>query len=753
MIGNVDYILWKGKEITMKKKHLKSIVFVIITSIMVSNQFSMTSYAAYQNNIIQQMTITDENTPTPESITTETPTEAPEPTPTLTPTQTPEPSLVHVELKASPKKLIYMLGEKLDLEGLILEASYEDGKIKEVQPTSVSEIKQTLGKQEITVTFEDYEFKISITVTPAKVTNISLSSNGTKTITLEWKKANGAEQYEIYQYDTKTKKTVLIGTTEGLSWSITSLTSATQYQFQIKSIATITDETGETITLESELSDEFTAYTRPGTTQNLIEENQTDTTITLNWSKVTRAEGYHIYRYNATKKEYQLIGTTSSLTYTDRNLSSGTIYKYRVKAYVGTTDNTGGYSSLLTTGTVPAKTTIKSIKAGTKKVRIIWNKVSGANGYYIYYSTKENGEYEKGATIAGGSKTSYELVKLKNNTTYYFKISAYKNIGSVAKEGALSSAKEKQVIAAKKTSTKAISYRTWTQFKKSTAYKKYTIFRKSLVAKRTFVIPGLTNTNVGGFTSTSMCPQAICIAKDYMLLSAYDTAYEENSVIYVMDKQTRKYLTTIILPNKPHAGGLAYDGTYVWVSNGKKVGAISYATIEAAAKAKSTYKNVSYIATCAVLTQASFMTYYDGKLWVGEYSETNSKYVYGYELNVSNNTFTLEKKNSMQVPSRTQGITFLKDGKMVLSRSSQIYTWAKYYISRLEVYKPSKPSKTGSIKRNSLITAKTMPPMAEGIVSDGSYLYLAFESAVFSASNYPVDRICALKVSTITKKP
>lgn len=74
----------------------------------------------------------------------------------------------------------------------------------------------------------------------------------------------------------------------------------------------------------------------------------------------------------------------------------------------------------------PAK--VKSVKAIAKKtgknkknIKLSWKKVSGANGYQIYISTKKASGFKK---VADSAKTTYNLKKKKG--TYYVKICAYK---------------------------------------------------------------------------------------------------------------------------------------------------------------------------------------------------------------------------------------------------------------------------------------------------------------------------------------
>ncbi len=74
--------------------------------------------------------------------------------------------------------------------------------------------------------------------------------------------------------------------------------------------------------------------------------------------------------------------------------------------------------------------TAKNVKAkATKKgIQIKWKKVSGANGYYIYRSTKKNKGYKKIHTVTKGKTQSYVDKKARKGKTYYYKIKTYKKV-------------------------------------------------------------------------------------------------------------------------------------------------------------------------------------------------------------------------------------------------------------------------------------------------------------------------------------
>ena len=65
--------------------------------------------------------------------------------------------------------------------------------------------------------------------------------------------------------------------------------------------------------------------------------------------------------------------------------------------------------------------------------------------------------------------------------------------------------------------------RIYSDFTTSPAYKKYTVFANLYVANKAIPIPGLEHTDVNGADCTTMVPQGMCFAGDYLLLSAYDS--------------------------------------------------------------------------------------------------------------------------------------------------------------------------------------------------------------------------------------
>lgn len=392
-----------------------------------------------------------------------------------------------------------------------------------------------------------------------------------------------------------------------------------------------------------------------------------------------------------------------------------------------------------------------TVRGGSKRVRITWNAVAYADGYYIYSRPSTSASYTKAATIKNGATVTYTKTGLVQNTTYYFRVCAYREVNGVIVEGTLSTAASAKTAGVAATSKAAKKYGTKTLFKKSPAYKKYTKMRNSLSYTRSFAIPGMKTTNVAGFACTSMVPQAICYAGSYLLISAYDSKGVDYSVIYVVSKSAKSYITTIVLPSKAKIGGMAYDGTNIWVTKGSYAACFPYSYVTDAVNSGSAYKSLSaYSSVCKVDTSAGYMGYYNGTLWVGP-TKAASTTMYGYQINDVGTKLTLTRKYSMVMPSRTQGLTFNSDGTMIVTRSYRTKSSLSGYVSQVRTYVPSYGSAdaNGKILKNNALAVSKMPPLVEGVAVYGSYTYAVFSSSHYGSCKYPVDRVLALKTAKL----
>ncbi|WP_164489230.1 lectin like domain-containing protein [Ruminococcus sp. Marseille-P6503] len=160
----------------------------------------------------------------------------------------------------------------------------------------------------------------------------------------------------------------------------------------------------------------------------------TSDAVRINWNKVDNCTGYRIYRYNSSTKKWvniKTIGNSSTITYRDSGLKSGTQYKYKVKAYkkIDGVVYWGSASAVKNTATNPSAVSITSSSRTSSAIRINWNKTA-CDGYQVYRYDSSSKAYVRIATVSGSSVLTYKQTGLKKNTTYKYKVRAFKKDAS-----------------------------------------------------------------------------------------------------------------------------------------------------------------------------------------------------------------------------------------------------------------------------------------------------------------------------------
>ena len=553
-------------------------------------------------------------------------------------------------------------------------------------------------------------------------------------IDLTWDENISGDYYNLYRSVNDGPYELLLHTTK-TSYSDVNLDPGTICSYQITSV---NERTG----LESAKTDVLRCASRPTAATGVAISANTADSISLTWSENTTATGYLIYRKKGSGS-YVYITSTTTLSYTDNNLDSGTNYRYKLLSYTDTGDHPAlSYSNEAKTSTLPAKLAVKG-KSGFGKIRLSWTATTGASGYYIYQLIDDN--YQLIDTLEGKSNVSKIYENMNTGTSYYYTVRAYRNAFSQTFTGENSEQITVKPVKTKRTTTVPSYYKTKKTLLKSAAWDKITSVKKYANYDKCVTIPGIRSTNVAGFESTKMCPQAITFAGKYLLITAYDTYSEEKSVIYIMDKYTRKLLSVAVLPNKTHAGGICFDGSTVWVTNGKKISGISFSDITDAAQKKMIYKEVTYSKTYTTNYTCSFLTYYKKLIWTGDFQYTKNGTLRSYAIENQNaETSSLKEMSSVTIPPSVQGLTFATGGKLILSR-------AYGYTNELNIYKPTNVGKT-SMKLGKKLKTVVTPALNEGIAINATYLYVNFESALpGSLALNHMDRVVAFKLKSILK--
>lgn len=672
------------------------------------------------------------------------PTQSPVPTPTSTPPA--QKIIKRIDALSAVSTVTY--GGQFDTSKITVQITYEDGTIEMAKPDWVSTVDTSrVGEQKITVRYAGKTAELALTVLPRQIEGLKRKNSTDSSVTITWNTREEVNSYIIYQGTSETGSFTRAGTTSKNEYTFSNMKPGTVLYVKVRGVSEV-GTTGDSYT--GVYSDVLAIAPKPAQVTGVKAVENARTQITLSWEAAKGATGYAVYYRLSTSESYVLAGYATDTSYQVEDLTAGKDYYFVVYAYAATEDNVGDGSVPALFGTAPSIPSITKVKGGDKRLKVYWKKGSGAATFRIYVSGDGTDNYKLMATITNRSCKIAAVDGLKNKRTYRVKVEAVRTVSGIEMTS-VSTASSATTKKAKATSKKAKLYKTKAKFKKSAAWKKYKDFRQRVVYGKSYILPGLISTNVAGFSTTRMVPQSLTFAGQYLLISAYDYTKTQESVIYVMDKVTRKYKTTIVLPHTGHLGGLAYDGKNIWMTHGKKLECISYQTVKNAVKSGAAFVEIfDLLSVCTTPETVSYVSYYKGKLWAGAYSETAKKYMYGYTIHNKSSVPTLSRTNRILMPNRTQGVAFTSGGKMIVSRSCQTMKGRSGFMSRIDTYKPTWNLSKTSIKKNKRKTSIKVPPMNEGIAIRGSYTYVIYESPAFSECQAPMDRITAFKTKEIS---
>lgn len=281
--------------------------------------------------------------------------------------------------------------------------------------------------------------------TPGRATISSASSSGYNKVKIKWRTVSGASGYNIYRSTSKNGTYTHVKTVSGgstTSGTDSGLKTGKTYYYKIRAYVEM-----DGTKLLGSYSSVKSAKPTPSKTQITKKVSTDYRSISLTWKKVSGASGYEIYRSTKKSGTYKLIKTISSgskTSYTNKKLTTGTTYYYKIRVYrmVGSKKYYSSYSSISSKKAVPATPKISSIKSTSNtRVRLSWKRISGASGYAIYRSTSKNGSYQVVKTLKKGTITSFTDKNLTSGRQYYYKIKAYRNVNGKAIQSSYSGKK------------------------------------------------------------------------------------------------------------------------------------------------------------------------------------------------------------------------------------------------------------------------------------------------------------------------
>ena len=260
-----------------------------------------------------------------------------------------------------------------------------------------------------------------------ELTGVKVKTQGTASLTLAWDKNASAKGYIIEQYKggkwTQVAKT---SSNTAVTYTVNGLAADTTYTFRIKAYA---------ISGESEIYGGYVKIagkTRIPNVASFKGSAVSASAVKLDWSKNDKATAYVIEQYRGGK--WTVLATTknnTTLTFTVKGLAEGTAYSFRLKSLKtanGVTEESV-YTSIKAATAVSGVKNAKVTSVTGSWITLEWAKNDKATGYSI--EQYKGGKWTVIATTKNNTTLKFTVKGLKNDTTYSFRIRAYKTAGGV----------------------------------------------------------------------------------------------------------------------------------------------------------------------------------------------------------------------------------------------------------------------------------------------------------------------------------
>ena len=283
---------------------------------------------------------------------------------------------------------------------------------------------------------DDSSVKYGIQAGQTSITSIEQTKNGLK---ISWKKALGASGYRIYR-STKKKGTYepvdTVKKGKRLSYTDWDVEAGTTYYYKIQ----VRNRSGKNAG-GGALSKAVSARTA-GETSIASVQSVSGAKLKITWKREEKALGYQIARSTSKNGRYKVIKEISSgskRTYTDTSVQSGKKYYYKISVKSKSNGKIiyGRYCKPVGARALKATQITLVQAAPSAAIELSWKKVTGADGYQIYRSTKKSGGYKRIASVSSGNTLSYKDIPSKTNKFYYYKVRPYHTSGGKKGYGVL----------------------------------------------------------------------------------------------------------------------------------------------------------------------------------------------------------------------------------------------------------------------------------------------------------------------------
>ncbi len=239
----------------------------------------------------------------------------------------------------------------------------------------------------------------------------NISSSGKPKLT--WNDLNGAASYEIYQ-GTSRENLELVKATTSTSYTHTDAEVGITCYYQVKALSS-----SGSVVSTSGIASRTCDLPRPEV--SLGNEAATGK-VKISWEPIAGAAGYQVCRATSKSGTYSLLEEVTETTLVHTAAKAEKTYYYKVKAIHEKTAANSAYSEIKSRACdLPQPAATATTLSSSGKIRVRWEKISGAEEYKVYRAESEDGEYKLMKTT---TSTSYTNTSAEAGKTYFYKVRA-----------------------------------------------------------------------------------------------------------------------------------------------------------------------------------------------------------------------------------------------------------------------------------------------------------------------------------------
>ena len=382
--------------------------------------------------------------------------------------------------------------------------------------------------------------------------------------------------------------------------------------------------------------------------------------VTLSWTAVSNAKYYQVQQYKSGSWS-TLTSKTAEKSYKVSSLSTGTTYKFRVRAYNSALINSSSWTEI-SAKPMPAQPTLTAKQYSANAIKLSWSKSGGATGYkvQIYKSSKWT-DYK---TLTANSLT---VSSLKDGTTYKFRVLAYRKASGKTYYGAYSATASCvcKLPAPKTVKISESTYDTvtikWSEVEKATAYQVY--MHNGSTKKWSKVATGLTTRS---YKATKL---SAGVKYTFKVI-----AYQKIGGKTYLSADSMKVAITPTVAKTASVATSALTTKSVKVSWGKVAGATAYQVYTSKDSGKTWTKTATGVTSTAKTIALSPDTKYQIK--VRAYRKTSGGTGYGEFSSVVSLTTPATTVTGVTLTEKDDGV-FVSYNKAKNARAYQIQLWSE----------------------------------------------------------------------------